>query len=445
MMDEPLNRSQPAPVRPDGRSLPGRSPRRGFRTLVVLLVLLGLAAWLIHRRERANGPSPRGRGGFAQAQSVRTAAAETGDMPLAIDALGAVTSLDTVSVQTQVAGKLVSVGFDEGRIVKAGDFLAQIDPRPFQAALEQAQATLTKDQAALAQAKADLVRYQMLIRQDSISKQQAQDQQYLVQQNQAAVAVDQANVDTAQLNLSYAHIVSPIAGLAGLRQLDVGNYLQPSSATPIVVISQLEPISVVFAVPQQDLARIRARMKVARLPVEALDQTDSRPLASGVLAATDSQISTSTGTVNLKASFSNQEDVLFPNQFVNVRLTVDTVKNAVLVPSQAIQRGAPGTFVYLVDPDGTVHVQKVQIGASDATRTVVSSGLAVGQAVVIDGADRLSDGAHVKVQNGSTSPAPGAGSPSRAPGSRSGRRGAGGRGGRGPGGNGGGTSSGSQP
>jgi multidrug efflux system membrane fusion protein len=410
-MDEPVNRTQPAPAHTvDGG--PRAQPPRRFRGFLIFLVLVLVAGWFVHRRlQTASPPSnPRGRGGGAGEQSVRTAPATVGDMPLTLDALGTVTSLDTVNVQTQVAGKLVAVDFAEGQMVKAGDVLAQIDPRPFQAALEQAQATLQKDTAALAQARADLARYQLLIKQDSISKQQAQDQQYLVLQDQAAMAVDQANVDAANLNLSFARITSPITGLTGLRQVDVGNYLQASSTTPVVVVAQLEPISVVFAIPQQALPQVRARMKAgAQLPVDARDQTDSHVLASGVLSAVDSQIATSTGTVNLKASFPNADDVLFPNQFVNIRVTVDTVKGAVLAPSQAIQRGAPGTFVYLVDANGTVHVQKVQTGASDATNTVVSSGLSAGQAVVVDGADRLTDGGHVVVRNTDQPPAAGVG------------------------------------
>jgi membrane fusion protein, multidrug efflux system len=427
-MDETVNRTQPA------RSAPGSvyskpPPRRGGGLVgLLLLVLLVVAGYFVY--ERIHSLQTAGRGGFhVPPQSVRTAAATTGDMPIILSALGTVMPLDSVNVQTQIAGQLQKVGFTEGQMVKAGGFLALIDPRPFQAALEQAQATFQKDTASLAQARADLARFVLLAKQDSIAAQQVEDQQFLVKQDQAAVAVDQANIDTAKLNLAYCTIDSPIAGLAGLLQVNVGNYLQPSAAAAIVTVTQLQPIAVVFAIPQQDLPQVRARMlSGAKLQVTALDQTDSHAVATGVLMATDSQISTTTGTVNLKASFANTDDALFPNQFVNVQLLVDTDKGAVLVPNPAIQRGAPGTFVYLVNSNHTVSVQKVQIGPSDATNTVIKSGLSPGQNVVIDGADRLSDGAKVVVRNNSPTAAAGnAAEGAAAAGAQGARRGKGGR------------------
>lgn len=422
-MDEPISRTKPAPAPAapgeDARKASVKRPRHRV-LLVLFLLIVGLAGYIAFERfenAQRSGGSHRG----APPQSIRTAPAVTGDMPITLDGLGTVTALASAAVQTQIAGQLQKIGFTEGKMVKPGDFLAEIDSRPYQAALEQAQATFNKDTATLAQARADLARYVILAKQDSISKQQVQDQQFLVLQDQAAVAVDQANIDTAKLNLAYCRIVSPIAGLAGLLQVTIGNYLQPASATPIVTITQLEPISVVFAIPEQNLPEVRARMKAgAELPVTALDQSNSQKLATGVLAATDSQISTTTGTVNLKASFANSDDLLFPNQFVNVQLLVNTLKGATLVPNPAIQRGAPGTFVYLFNKNNTVSVQKVQIGPTDSNNTVVTSGLSPGQSVVIDGTDRLSDGVKVVVRN-TSQPSPGAAAPAK-PRAQHGRR-----------------------
>ena len=421
-MDETVNRTKPALAPGEVAQVKPRRRRRWGRTLV-LLIVVAFAGYVVFERIH-NAPRSGGRGFGAPPQSVRTAPAATGDMPLTIDALGAVASLATVSVQTQIAGQLQQIGFKEGQTVKVGDFLAQIDPRPYQVTLEQARASLAKDTAALAQARSDLARYETLNRQDSISRQQVEDQQFLVRQNQAATANDQSQIDSAQLNLSYCRIVAPIAGRVGLRQVDPGNYLLSSSATPIVVIAQLEPISVLFSIPEDSLPQIQARLKTgAKLPVIAFDRSNTKQLATGVLDTTDNQIDTTTGTVKVRATFQNSDESLFPNQFVNVRVLVDTVKGATLVPNPAIQRGAPGTFVYLVNSNATVSVAKVQIGPSDQSNTVVSSGLSAGQNVVIDGSDHLSEGAKVVVRNSDAQPAVAA-----PPRTRS-RRGQGGRGG----------------
>jgi len=321
-------------------------------------------------------------------------------MPITIDALGAVTPLATVTIRSRISGQLQSVGFREGQEVKAGDFLAQIDPRPYQVALEQAQGTLAKDEAALAQAKADLARYQILTRQDSISRQQVEDQQFLVRQDQAATVADRAQVDNAKLNLAYCRIVSPLAGRIGLRQVDPGNYVQPTDANGLAVITQLRPISVIFSIPDE-LPQVMARLKAgAKLPVTIFDRNNTHQLATGVLDTIDNQIDTATGTVKLRASFANADESLFPNQFVNARVLVDTLTGVTLVPNAAVQRGAPGTFVYVVKPNKTVSVAPIKIGPSDALDTTVVSGLSPGQLLVTDGADRLSEGARVIVQNG---------------------------------------------
>ena len=319
-------------------------------------------------------------------------------MPLTIDALGTVTPFETVTIRTQIAGTLQNVGFTEGQTVKAGDFIAQIDPRPYEAALAQAQGQLAKDQALLGQAQGDLARFQQLAKQDSIALQQVADQIALVAQDKAAIAADQAMVKTAELNVAYTHIVSPVTGRVGLRLVDPGNYLQPSDSTGIVVITQIDPISVVFTTPESNLPRIAARLNSGvKLPVTVLDRDNVHALATGTLTTFDSQIDVTTGTIRMRSTFDNPNGVLFPNQFVNVRLLVDTMTGATLAPNPAIQLGASGNFVYLLNDNSTVSKRDVVIGPTDGKHTVITSGLKVGDKVVIDGVDRLRDGVKVKV------------------------------------------------
>jgi multidrug efflux system membrane fusion protein len=374
-----------------------RTGRRLGLGLVLLLLVAGIGAVVWWHPWGGGG----GRPAIDTAQAVRTAPVTTGDLPLYLNGLGTVTPLATVTVKTQIAGTLQSIGFTEGQIVKQGDFLAQIDPRPYQVALEQAKGTLAHDQGLLAQAKSDLARYQTLTRQDSISKQQADDQVFLVQQYTGTVASDQGTVDSALLNLTYCHIVAPVTGRVGLRQVDAGNYVQTSDTNGIVVITQLQPISVIFTLPEDDVPQVMKRLgSGASLPVTAFDRSNTTQLAVGTLATVDNQIDTSTGTVKLRASFDNTDNALFPSQFVNARLLVDTLHNTEIVPTAAVQRGAPGTYVYVVNADNTVSVQAIKIGPADGDRTAVTSGLKAGQNVVIDGADRLRDKAKVTVNNG---------------------------------------------
>ena len=399
--DEVTQRAAPAPVAPTiVETAPRR--RRNWLLWIVIVAVLAAAAFFAWKRYESAAPSARREatsGRPAQPpQTVRVAPIITGDMPLTIDALGTVTPFETVTIRTQIAGKLQSVGFTEGQTVKQGDFIAQIDPRPYEAALAQAQGQLAKDTALVGQAQGDLARYQQLAKQDSIAQQQVTDQMSLVAQDKAAIAADQAMVKTAELNVGYAHIVSPITGRAGLRLVDPGNYLQPSDATGIVVITQIDPISVVFTTPESNLQRISARLDTgAKLPVTVLDRDNVHPLATGTLTTFDSQIDVTTGTIRMRSTFDNPKGVLFPNQFVNVRLLVDTMTGVTLAPNAAIQLGASGDFVYLLGDNSTVSKRDVAVGATDGKHTVITSGLAAGDKVVIDGVDRLRDGAKVKV------------------------------------------------
>jgi multidrug efflux system membrane fusion protein len=321
-----------------------------------------------------------------------------GDMPVTLSQLGTVIPLAMVTVKTQISGYLVQVGFKEGQMVNKGDFLAQIDPRPYHVLLEQTQAQLAKDQALLKNAQLDLQRYNTLVAQNSIAKQTRDTQVSLVAQYEATVKADQANIDAQKLNLTYSRIVSPVTGRVALRQVDAGNYVQTSDPNGIVVVTQLQPISVIFTLPEDNLPEVMKRVRAgAVLPVTAYDRTSSTELAQGKLDTVDNQIDTTTGTVKLRATFDNEEEVLFPNQFVNVKLLVNTLNGTDIVPSSAIQRGAPGTFVYVIKPDQTVAARKVKLGPTDGQRVAILSGLEPGENVVIDGADRLRDGAKIKV------------------------------------------------
>ena len=399
--DEVTQRAAPAPVAP---TTVETAPRRRRNWLLWIVVVAALAAAAVYAWKKYESAAPSANreetsGRPAQPpQTVRVAPVITGDMPLTIDALGTVTPFETVTIRTQIAGTLQNVGFTEGQTVKAGDFIAQIDPRPYEAALAQAQGQLAKDQALLGQAQSDLARYQQLAKQDSIAKQQVTDQMSLVAQDKAAIAADQAMVKTAELNVAYTHIVSPVTGRVGLRLVDPGNYLQPSDANGIVVITQIDPISVVFTTPESNLQRISARLNSdAKLPVTVLDRDNVHALATGTLTTFDSQIDVTTGTIRMRSTFDNPKGVLFPNQFVNVRLLVDTMTGVTLAPNAAIQLGASGDFVYLLDDNLTVSKRDVATGPTDGKHTVITSGLAAGDKVVIDGVDRLRDGAKVKV------------------------------------------------
>jgi multidrug efflux system membrane fusion protein len=343
--------------------------------------------------------SRRGGRGGSDTVPVGVEAVATRDIRVTRNALGTVTPQVTVTVQAQVSGQLTQVAFVEGQDVHKGDFLAEIDPRPYQAAVDQAQGQLVKDQATLDEARMDLVRYQELIEKKSIARQQAEDQKWVVVQDEGAVKIDQAQLATAQINLGFCHIVSPTDGRIGLRLVDPGNFIQTgSSSSSLAVITRMQPMTVVFALPEDDVPAVLAHQHAgARLQVQAFDRSGLHLLDTGSLLAIDSQINTSTGTVNLKALFPNAKAALFPNQFVNVVLRIDELTGTLAMPTAAVQRGTNGTFVYVVKPDNKVAIAPVKLGPADGGYVAVSSGLAAGDRVVIDGADKLRDGMTVTV------------------------------------------------
>src|SRR5258708_28148565 len=371
-----------------------------LRTLLGIALGLGVVAgagWYIS--QSGTNPPARQGGRFAAgaATPVGIATAAKGEIPVVVRALGTVTPLNTVNVKTQITGQLIKVEFKEGRMVRQGDLLAVVDPRPYDVALQQAIGTMQKDEALLKNAQTDLERYKKLVAQDSIARQQYDTQISLVRQYEGALVVDQAQVDSAKLNVTYTKILAPLTGRIGLRFVDQGNYVTMADATSICIILQVQPISVIFTIPEDALPQVRARLKAgATLEVRVLDRGQKTELAVGKLDTHDNVMDTTTGTVKLRATFDNKDEALFPNQFVNVRLLVDTVKDATVVPVAAIQRGQPGTYVYLVKADDTVAIKVVTLGVTDGEKVQIMSGLEVGDEVVIDGTDRLRDGATIR-------------------------------------------------
>lgn len=373
---------------------------------MIFLALLAVAAGLWWQRLPAEQPAPSPNRA-AQPASVGAATVETGNINVTVSALGTVTSLATVTVKTQISGQLVLVNFTEGQDVKKGDLLAQIDQRPFQAALAQAQGQQARDEALLKGAQVDLKRYQGLAAQNAVPRQTLDTQVALVAQYQGTVEADKAMVQAATVNLDFSSIRSPIDGRVGLRQVDIGNFVTPGDPAGIVVITQIQPISVLFTVPEDQLQAIVQRMRQgAKLPVTAYDRSGTTKLDEGVVDTFDSQIDPTTGTIKLRASFPNTDRNLYPNQFVNIELLLNEHKDVTVMPTAAIQRGVPGTFVYLVNADNTVSVRKINLGVIDGLRTEVLSGLAPGDRVVVDGADRLRDGATVSLRQEEQAAAP---------------------------------------
>jgi membrane fusion protein, multidrug efflux system len=335
---------------------------------------------------------------------VVAAQAKLGDLEHYLSAIGTVTPLATVTVQSRVAGQIMAVFFQEGQIVKLGQLLVQIDPRPYQVQLEQARGQLAHDTATLRNDAVNLERDRVLYQQNVIARQTLDTQDAAVQQDRGTLITDKANVDNAKLQLVYSRITAPVGGRIGLRQVDPGNIIQANTQA-IAVITQLQPITVVFSIPEDDVELVLGAMKGRLLPAEAYDRTFHSQIGAGSLRSIDSQINVNTGTLQLKAQFPNQDNTLFPNQFVNVRLLVETLQNQVLIPLPAVQRSTSlGAFVYVVKPDKTVELRKVQVGLTEGNSAAVESGLSSGETVVIDGVDRLQQGSLVAVQTQPANP-----------------------------------------
>ena len=370
------------------RHSPGRTV-----ILIVAVVIVAILAGLGLKQCAGKAGAGRGR---RPATTVGVAKVVAADVPIQLDELGTVTPRSTVTINSRIAGTLVRVSFTEGQMVRAGQVIAQIDDRPYAIALQQAEGQLMRDQAALTNAQLLLARDQTLLAQDSIARQDVDTQAATVKQDQGVVKTDQAAVASARLNLGYCRIVAPITGRIGLRQVDVGNYVSAGASTGIAVVTQIDPIDVVFTVPEDEVGTITARMRTgAKLPVMALDRSGGQMLAQGLLSTLDNQVDVATGTVKAKAAFSNPGGALFANQFVNARVVVDTLQNAVVIPASAIRHGPQGDFVWLLQPDKTAHMQPVKVGPTVGEQASIPTGLQVGQTVITEGGDRLREGAPV--------------------------------------------------
>ncbi|MCA1176198.1 MULTISPECIES: MdtA/MuxA family multidrug efflux RND transporter periplasmic adaptor subunit [unclassified Pantoea] len=376
-------------------------------TLVAIAAVAGGYYWWQHPAEpskqpQAEGQQHHGRGATGANRRplapVQAAAATTQSVPYYLSGLGTVMAANTVTVRSRVDGQLMALHFQEGQQVAAGALLAEIDPRPYQVALIQAQGQLAKDQATLSNARRDLSRYEKLAKTSLVSQQELDTQRSLVSETLGTIKADEGNVASAQLNLTYSRITAPISGRVGLKQVDVGNYITSGDTTGLVVITETHPIDVVFSVAENNISQILKAQKSGQpLIVEAWDRSNKTLLTSGTLLSLDNQIDATTGTIKLKARFDNQDDTLFPNQFVNARLKVDTLQDAVVIPTAALQMSNDGHFVWVVNSDNKVSKKRVTAGLQDSQKVVISDGLGAGERVVTDGLDRLTEGASVEV------------------------------------------------
>ena len=379
-----------------------RGSTRAWIVIVIVGSVLAGGAYALSRPSKTQPgkpPSGASAAGIPRATPVVTAVARSGDLPVTITALGSVTALNTVTVRSRVDGQLLKVHFAEGQLVKTGDLLAEIDPSPFQAQLTQAEGNLARDMAALQNAKLDLERYRVLADKEMIARQQYDTQGAAVRQAEGAVKTDEGQVDLIKVQISYTRITAPLSGRVGLRLVDPGNMVKANDAGGLVVIAQVEPIAVVFSIPEDSLQPVLRQYRTGKaVPVDAYDREGKRKIATGTLAAVDNQIDLATGTVKLKASFPNLDGALFPNQFVNARVVLDVLPNVVLTPSESIQRGPQGAFVYVVGSDRTAQMRRLELGPSADGLVSVKQGLAAGEAVVVDGAEKLQDGAKVEAR-----------------------------------------------
>jgi multidrug efflux system membrane fusion protein len=394
-------------VQGESEAIPEASARRGggSRRLVVivfgLVCLIAAGSWIAYGRQAKTQQQAKAPGGTstppARPIPVVVSPTRTGDLSVYLTALGSVTPLNTVTVKSRVDGQLMKTHFTEGQVIHAGDVLAEIDPRPFQAQLAQAEGQLARDQANLANARLDLERYQRLAQQEMIARQQLDTQQMVVNQAEATIKVNGGLIDAIKLQLTYCRITAPITGQVGLRLVDPGNVVKASDTGGLVVITQLEPIALVFSVPEDSLQPILRRFRVGnKVPVDAFDREGKTKIATGTLVAIDNQIDPTTGTVRLKAAFGNTDGILYPNQFVNARVLIDVLHDAVLAPAEAIQRGPQGAFVYVVKPDKVVQMRRVQLGPNEGATVSVRTGLTDSEALVVDGAEKVQDGARVE-------------------------------------------------
>jgi multidrug efflux system membrane fusion protein len=384
----------PAPDEQSGKA-PSKRGKRWWIVILIILLILGAIFFIRGRTPKAPVAPQQGAAG-ARPVPVGVAAVKKGDMSVYINGLGSVSPFFTVTVKSRVDGQLMDVLFKEGQTVTKGQLIATIDPRPFEVQLSQAEGQLARDQALLQNARLDVERYRKLWQQDSVPKQQLDTQEALVRQYEAAIKTDQGLIDSAKLQLLYCRITSPITGRIGLRVVDPGNIVHAADPNGLVVITQVQPISVIFPIAEDSLPPVLSALKAGkRLTVDAFNRGQTQKLATGVLLTVDNQIDPTTGTVRLKATFENKDNALFPNQFINARLLIDVKKNAIIMPSVAIQRGPQGTFVYLVKPDSTVTVRPVAVGDVQGSEVTVVAGLSDGDSVVVDGAERLREGAKV--------------------------------------------------
>ena len=384
---------------PEPTRFPVLLKRWGIALLAVCLIAIGAYVLLTRSGEAQPRAAKQGANSLTRPVPVVTVAAKTGDIGIYLAGLGAVTPLNTVTVHSRVDGQLMNVKFVEGQVVKKGDLLAEIDPRPFEALLTQMEGQMARDQALLQNARLDLQRYRVLWAQDSIQRQQLDTQAALVRQFEGTIKNDQGQIESAKVNLIYCRITSPISGRIGLRLVDAGNIVHASDATGLVLITQLQPITVIFTIAEDSLPPVMNKLKTGEpLPVEAYDREGKRRLATGSLLTVDNQIDPTTGTVRLKAVFPNDNNELFPNQFVNARLLLDVKQGTTLIPTVAIQRGPQGTFVYVVKGDQTVEVRPVTVGVTHLDEASIDKGLTPEEQVVVDGTEKLREGSKVEIR-----------------------------------------------